>query len=273
MRLSKHCKYAYFCEAMLTFTDQTGHTITLRETPKRIISIVPSQSEFLWDIGLQNQLVGITKFCIHPKEMYTSVTRVGGTKKLNIEKIRELKPDLIIGNKEENEKEQIEQLQKEFNVWMSDIYNFDDSFAMMQSLGEITGKREEADNWVSKIKSELIPIKNIFPKKKVLYFIWKDPYMIAAGNTFIDHVLNYIGLENAANQLQRYPEMSEEVLKNIEPEVCFLSSEPYPFKEKDIEDINRILPDCKIKIMDGEVFSWYGSRLHDLPAYLKKLEI
>ena len=147
---------------MLYYTDQLGNTLQLKERPKRIVSLVPSQSEFLWDLGLGDELVGITKFCIHPDEMFRTVERVGGTKTLNIERIRELKPDLIIANKEENEQSQIELLQTEFNVWMSDIYNFEDAIRMMDSLGELLGKREKAIQIVNQLKSALPRIKNIF---------------------------------------------------------------------------------------------------------------
>ena len=108
------------------FTDQLNNTIELTDLPKRVISLVPSQSELLWDLGLREELVGITKFCVHPKEMFHSITRIGGTKTLNITKIRELQPDIIIGNKEENDYSQIIELQKEFKVWMSDIYTLND---------------------------------------------------------------------------------------------------------------------------------------------------
>jgi ABC-type Fe3+-hydroxamate transport system substrate-binding protein len=256
---------------MLTFTDQTAHTIRLGKIPNRIISIVPSQSELLWDLGLREALVGITKFCIHPDEMFTRVTRVGGTKKLNIEKIRELKPDLIIGNKEENERQEIEMLRKEFNVWMSDIFNFEDALNMMKSLGEITGKTAEAEKIINRIKSDLPSVKNIFSGQKVAYFIWKNPYMLAASNTFIDHVLNFTGFKNAAAGLSRYPEISIEKLKELKPDFCFLSSEPFPFKEIHVNELQEQLPDSKVMIADGEIFSWYGSRLLHLPAYLKKL--
>ena len=136
----------------MNHTDQTGHTIVLKDKPKRIISIVPSQSELLWDLGLRKDLVGITKFCIHPDEMYRTIERVGGTKKLDIKKIRALKPDLIIGNKEENEKEQIEELRKEFPVWMSNIYDLNDAYEMISALGGITEKQTAAEKLIKTIK-------------------------------------------------------------------------------------------------------------------------
>ncbi|MBL7931850.1 MAG: ABC transporter substrate-binding protein [Bacteroidia bacterium] len=258
---------------MPLFTDQIGHHINFEKTPTRIVSIVPSQSEFLWDIGLREELVGITRFCIHPEEMYKKIERVGGTKELNLEKIRLLKPDLIIGNKEENSEEQIRQLQEEFPVWMSDIYSFEDSFKMMHDLGIILEKEREAKKIVADIKKTLPKIKNKFSAQTLAYFIWNKPYMLAAKNTFIDYVINYIGFTNACASLERYPEMTDEELVKLNPELCFLSSEPFPFKEKHVEALQTILPKAKIRIVDGEIFSWYGSRLLNLADYLNSLAI
>jgi ABC-type Fe3+-hydroxamate transport system substrate-binding protein len=255
------------------FTDQTGHTIALDSVPERIISIVPSQSELLWDLGLRNELKGISKFCIHPDEMFRKVPRVGGTKQLDLDKIRALKPQLIIGNKEENEKEQIEILRKEFNVWMSDIYNFDDAIEMMRALGNITGKGVEAESIVTKVKQSIDSVKNIFEKKTVAYFIWKNPYMLAARNTFIDHVLTHTGLINIAGSMLRYPEISIVEIRKLKPDYCLLSSEPYPFSEKHLPEMQLLAPETKFVLTDGEMFSWYGSRLILLPEYLKELKI
>lgn len=240
--------------------------------PRRIISIVPSQSELLWDLGLREELIGITKFCIHPVEMFKSVERVGGTKTLDLEKIRKLKPDLIIGNKEENEKSQIEELQKEFNVWTSDIFNFGDAQEMIKSVGEILGTEQTANKINEQLRKTIPEIKDIFSNQRVVYFIWNKPYMLAGGNTFINHVLNYSGFINAAEYLERYPEVSNEQLKEMKPEFCFLSSEPFPFKEKHQEEIESFLPGVKTLIVDGELFSWYGSRLLQLPQYLQELK-
>lgn len=256
---------------MLHYTDQTGNTIRLNEIPKRIISIVPSQSELLWDFGLRDELVGITKFCIHPEELFKTKVRVGGTKKLNIDKIRALKPDLIIGNKEENERSQIEELQKEFNVWMSDIYTLADAFEMMKQLGEICGKEKEALRLVDSINISLNEIHNVFKKQKVAYFIWYKPYMVVAEHTFINYILNHLGFENSFGNKQRYPEVTNDDLKTTTPSVCFLSSEPFPFKDQHVEELKKLLPGSKILIVDGEVFSWYGSRLLHLNKYVKEL--
>ena len=258
---------------MPIYTDQLNNKIKLNTTPKRIISIVPSQSEFLWQIGIRTQLIGITKFCIHPKEMFNKIERIGGTKKLNINKIRSLKPDLIIANKEENNQQEIEFLQKEFNVWISDIYNFNDAFYMMKKLSVILNKESETQKLITTIKASLKPIKNIFKNITVAYFIWNKPYMVAANNTYINFVLNYLGLKNTAHNLQRYPEVNEVILKKINPNICFLSSEPYPFKQKHIIELQQILPASKIIIVDGEVFSWYGSRILQLADFVKQLNL
>jgi len=263
-------KELFLC-IMPEYTDQLGNTIHLNKVPKRVISLVPSQSEFLWHLGLRDELVGITKFCIHPNELYDLKDRVGGTKQLNLEKIRALKPDLIIGNKEENDKDQILLLQKEFPVWMSDIYTLEDSFQMMLSLGAIMNKEKESQHMVEKLHLSLSTIKNTFQNQRVLYFIWNDPYMGAASDTFIDQVLQHLGFENALKQFKRYPQLDELTLKKLNPDLCFLSSEPFPFKEKHVNELKNSLPNTKVTIVDGEVFSWYGTRLLHLEAYVKKL--
>src|SRR5689334_18071707 len=125
---------------MPSFTDQIGRTISLNKTPRRIISLVPSQTELLYDLGLSDEVVGITKFCVHPEEWFRNKPRVGGTKQLNMDIIHHLQPDLVIANKEENVREQVEELASHYPVWVSDINNPDDAYWMMKELGSITGK-------------------------------------------------------------------------------------------------------------------------------------
>ncbi len=258
----------------MEYTDQIGNKVELIHKPKRIISIVPSQSELLWDLGLRNELVGITKFCIHPDEMYKAIERVGGTKKLDIEKIRKLKPDLIIGNKEENEQSQVEELRKEFPVWMSDIYDLSDAYEMMSVLGEITNKSKEADQFIKTIKDRFSELDLVqFTGKKVAYFIWYSPFMVAASNTFINYLLEKLGMINAFSYLSRYPEINAAQIKSADPDLIFLSSEPFPFKEKHVAELQQICPHTGIHLVDGEMFSWYGSRLQFAPDYFKTLDI
>lgn len=253
----------------MLFYDQLNNQIELDAFPKRIVSIVPSQSELLWDLGLKEELVGITKFCIHPKELFETVTRIGGTKTLNINKIRELKPDLIIGNKEENEYSQIIELQKEYKVWMSDVYNLNDSLEMIRSLGEIVNRKEKADQLAGTVNLSFNDLNKI--QKSVLYLIWK-PYMAAGKATFIGDMLQKMGFQNVIkDEDSRYPEISLADICALNPEMLLLSSEPFPFKEKHIDELKYHLPNTKILLVDGELFSWYGSRLKKSVAYFNAL--
>jgi len=259
-----------FRNLRMQFTDQLNNTIELKSYPKRIISLVPSQSELLWDLGLREELVGITKFCIHPPEMFLNIDRVGGTKTLNIEKIRALKPDLIIGNKEENEQSQILELQKEFTVWLSDIYTLEDSLSMIEKVGALVNKVEAAKKITNNIQTSFLNLLKV--NKNVLYFIWREPYMAAGKATFIGDMLKRIGLENKmSDENARYPNLSLEEIKSLHPELIFLSSEPYPFKEAHIKELQDVLPTSKIILVDGELFSWYGSRLQKSVAYFNEL--
>ena len=137
---------------MPVFIDQTGRSISLADTPQRIISLVPSQTELLFDLGLDKEVTGITKFCIHPKEWLRTKTRVGGTKQLKMDIIHQLQPDLIIANKEENVKEQIEELQQHYPVWISDVNNLNHAHEMIQQIGSITNKQQQANKINSNIR-------------------------------------------------------------------------------------------------------------------------
>lgn len=247
-----------------TFTDQLGNEVTVNYPPKRIVSIVPSQTELLFDLGLDDEVIGITKFCIHPIEKFAAKTKIGGTKKLLIEKIRDLKPDLIIGNKEENTQGEVELLMQEFPVWMSDISNLEDAMKAISQIGELVNREPEAAYLNHLINAgftdlqTLAVTKNI--DKTVAYLIWKDPYMVAGKATFIDDILRKIGLNNVIKQ-SRYPEVDLTQLQTLNPQLIFLSSEPYPFKQKHIDEIQEVMPNAKVILVDGEMFSWYGSRL------------
>lgn len=255
-----------------TFTDQMNRQVSISFPPQRIISLVPSQTELLFELGLATEVVGITKFCIHPADQFRSKSKVGGTKKVNVDLIRELKPDLIIGNKEENAQDQIEELMREFPVWMSDIKDLDDALEMILGIGEITGKEERACEIAGQIKENFanLSAENRKGEHSVLYLIWKDPFMVAGQGTFITDMLERAGWKNAV-QSNRYPELSVADIQALTPDRIFLSSEPYPFKEKHIAEFQSICPDARVDIVDGEMFSWYGSRLLLVPAYLKTI--
>lgn len=251
---------------MIRLNDQLGNEVSIKERARRIISIVPSQTEFLHYLCLEEEVVGITKFCVHPEEWFHGKERVGGTKTLDIEKIRSLQPDLIIGNKEENSQSDIEALQKEFTVYLSDIYTFEDALKMMLDVGVLTGKQDEAEKVVHELENQF----DSFPKVNgtVLYFMWNKPYMVAGRNTFIGHVLERMGLSNAYTDPEgRYIEVSMEQIKEWDADYLLLSSEPFPFKQEHAEKLKTEV-EGKVLTVDGEIFSWYGSRMLKMKVYL-----
>jgi ABC-type Fe3+-hydroxamate transport system substrate-binding protein len=246
----------------------------LNYIPKKIISLVPSQTELLYDLGLETEIVGITKFCVHPQSWFKTKERVGGTKTVNIDKIRTLKPDLIIANKEENVQEQIEELAKDYPVWLTDVNSLTDALQMITDIGMLTGKKVEATNLASAINKSFADLKKLTTqntKPKTAYLIWRKPYMTVGRDTFINDMLNHCGFENIFSNKKRYPEISIENLRIANCQLLLLSSEPYPFKQKHIEELSNQLPGTKIILADGEFFSWYGSRLLKSPAYFTQL--
>ncbi|MDB5117045.1 MAG: btuF [Mucilaginibacter sp.] len=255
---------------MAAFRDQLNREINLPSVPERIISVVPSQTELLFYLGLDKEVIGITKFCIHPAEKYKSTTKVGGTKQLNIDLIKELKPDLIIANKEENEQHQIEELMTVCPVWISDISNLDEGLDMIGKVGELVNRTTEAKLLIGAIKKQFNDFVAPSLNLQAAYLIWRKPCMVAGKGTFIDDMLQKCGLINAFNE-ERYPEVSDKMLMDVKPDVVLLSSEPYPFTQKHIDEFKRLLPDAQAILVDGEMFSWYGSRLLYAPAYFSKL--
>jgi ABC-type Fe3+-hydroxamate transport system substrate-binding protein len=255
---------------MKTFTDQLGNQIKIQFPPQRIISLVPSQTELLADLNLDNRVVGITKFCIHPELWLKSKTIVGGTKKFQFNVIESLKPDLIIGNKEENYLEGVDQLRSKFPVWMSDIVTLEDSFNMIRQVGELTNAESQALHISNQIRISFSELEKL-PPLRALYLIWRNPWMGAGTGTFINELMIVAGFKNCLSNQSRYPELNQEDLTTLNPELILLSSEPYPFQQKHIEEIKAFCPTAKIILVDGEMFSWYGSRLKKFRAYLKSL--
>ena len=237
----------------------------------KIISLVPSITETLFDFGLTaDEVVGRTKFCIHPLDLVKKVEVIGGTKNLNIDKIRSLKPDLIIANKEENEKLQVEELMKDFKVWVTDIETLEDNANFISELGKVLNKEDLAKNYNHKIASGFTQIK-VSQTKRIAYLIWKNPYMTVGSDTFIHEVLQKLGFENLFKNKKRYPEVSVEELKRAD--LILLSSEPFPFQQKHIDELRRELPNTEIFLVDGEVFSWFGTHLMKVDEYLKDLSL
>ncbi|GAA4315892.1 helical backbone metal receptor [Pontixanthobacter gangjinensis] len=251
--------------------DQIGRTIELKQTPERIISLVPSQTELLVDLGLESSLVGITHYCVHPPVLKKLKTSVGGTKKVNLRKVRELQPDIILCNKEENTREMVEELEKIAPVHVSDVSSLEDAYRLMLEYGKVFDRKELAATMVGTIRKKAEELEKIVEQaivKKVAYFIWNKPLMVAGQGTFINAMLKLAGFENVIKS-SRYPETSFEELKELELDICLLSSEPFPFAEEHIKEFSGIAEE--VEIVDGEYFSWYGSRLIEAMDYFKKL--
>ncbi|WP_348634876.1 helical backbone metal receptor [Winogradskyella sp. SYSU M77433] len=254
--------------------DQLHRSVDLKQKPIRIVSLVPSQTELLVHLGLENSVVGITKFCVHPNHILKSKTIVGGTKQIHVDKIKTLQPDIILCNKEENTPEIIESLNKVAPIHISDVNNLEDCFELIKMYGEIFEVEDRALDLIENIKKERLDFRAIIQnreKRKVAYFIWKKPWMAVASETFINCMINDAGFENVFKGEKRYPEIKLDNPKLKEAEVILLSSEPYPFKEKHIKELKLIFPDKEVVIVDGELFSWYGSRLLESYKYFSRL--
>ncbi|WP_426493597.1 helical backbone metal receptor [Hymenobacter sp. 102] len=248
-----------------------GRRVAVPLPAQRIVSLVPSQTELLFALGLGARVVGMTKFCIHPAEARRSATVIGGTKNFDFDKIDALQPDLIIGNKEENYQEGIEQLAARYPVWMSDISTLPDSLSMIRRVGLLTQRAEAADALAAEIDASFATLPPLAEPVSAAYFIWRKPYMVAAGGTFIDDLLTRAGFRNVFGALGRYPEITPDQLRQAAPRQILLSSEPYPFGAKHMAEFQEICPAAEIRIVDGELFSWYGSRLRHSAAYFREL--
>lgn len=252
--------------------DQLQRTIRFKTAPKRIVSLVPSQTELLCDLGLEDHIVGVTKFCVHPPCIKEKSKIVGGTKQIHLNKIKALQPDIILCNKEENTKAIVEDCEQIAPVHVSDVFTLNDSFSLIEQYGKLFGKEKKALQLIDLIKSEADNFKDFIkdkPSYKTAYFIWKSPWMVAGRHTFIDDMLQLNKFENFTNG-KRYPEVKlEEEMENIE--LILLSSEPFSFKEAHKKELKAFCPKAKILLVDGEMFSWYGSRLAKAFQYFKLL--
>ena len=262
----------------LSVTDQLGRRVAVPLPARRIVSLVPSQTELLFDLGLGAKVVGVTKFCLHPAEARTRATVVGGTKQFDFDKIAALKPDLIIGNKEENDQAGIERLATQYPVWLSDISTLPEALDMIRRVGFIAGARDRAAALATEIDASFAALATatasvsaIAAPTSVAYFIWRKPYMVAATGTFIDDMLHRAGFVNAFAGRTRYPEISAAELAAAAPARILLSSEPFPFAAKHLAEFQALCPAAKVEVVDGELFSWYGSRLRQSAAYFNSL--
>lgn len=240
------------------------------QPPRRIVSLVPSQTELLADLGLDDEVVGLTRFCVHPVDWRTQKQIVGGTKQVNLEHIRDLGPDLILANLEENTREMVEALDAIAPVYVTDVKTVPDALAMIRIIGQMTSRGDKADALALDTEAAFAALPSFEPLRAA-YLIWQDPTMTVGHDTFIHDVMARAKLINVFGGEMRYPEITDDELVAAQPDVLLLSSEPFPFREKHLSTFSRLLPDATVQLVDGELFSWYGSRLLKTPAYLHRL--
>jgi iron complex transport system substrate-binding protein len=254
-----------------TWVDHLNRTIECVFPPQRIISLCPSITETLFALGLADQIVGKTRYCIHPEEGVKRVKNVGGTKTVREDVIHALNPDLILAEKEENTKEMVESLARKNPVFVANVENWRDALNLIRDLGRLTDREERAFHLAGEIESMMqnLPRTN---GRKVAYLIWKNPYMVAGNHTYIHSLLEHCGFVNVFRDHEsRYPVVSEEDLQRTAPEFLFMSTEPFPFAESHRAEMQARFPQIKVMRVDGEIFSWHGARMRKLPDYLKQL--
>ena len=220
---------------------------------RRIVSCVPSLTETIFDLGVGDAVVGCTWFCVHPREEVAKLTKIGGTKNLKLDKLNQLQPDVIIAAKEENEREQIEELASLYPVLLYNVQKVEENERLLLDLAGALSTQVPI--------TFLRPLPEVSPiLSSCIYLIWKQPFMTVGGDTFISEVLELNGFTNMYKGEKRYPSLSLQDIKSAQPEHLLLSSEPYPFQEADVAELQRVLPHTRVLIVDGEKYSWYGSR-------------
>ena len=252
--------------------DQLGRNLKLQAIPKRVVCLVPSLTELLVDLGLKNQLVGLTKFCVHPENLRKEKVVVGGTKSVHIKRLADLKPDFILCNKEENTPQIVADCAEIAPVYVSDIVAFEELYTLLKDLGEVFQIQTKTQMLTQTLQKQIATFRlrsAPFQKRLVAYVIWNEPLMVAGDRTFIQTLLELCNFQNAfAHENQRYPVIQKSDLKDLD--LILLSSEPFPFKEKHIEAFKRHTR-ANILCVDGEYFNWYGSRLLKAFDYFEKL--
>ncbi len=252
--------------------DALGHQ-HLPATGARIVSLVPSITELLCDLGLAGQLVGRTGFCIHPRDTVEAIPKVGGTKDVNIEKIRKLAPTHLVVNIDENEKPTVEQL-AEFvpNIVVTHPLVPRDNLALARLMGCIFGAEAAAEQWCADFGREHAALRALppAPTRTVLYCIWQDPWMSVSKDTYIAAMLAELGWTIPALDAVRYPrfEWSGELVGQLD--AVLLSTEPYRFTEAHADALEKQLG-IPVFLVDGEMMSWYGSRALAGLRYLREL--
>ena len=267
-------------------TDAVGHPHAPAGPDARIVCLVPSITELLFELGLGDRIVGRTGFCVHPKPEVKKVAKVGGTKDVNVEKIRELAPTHLIVNVDENPRERVEAAAAFVpNVIVTHPMGPLDNLPLYRLLGGIFRAEAEAERLAREFEAayrNAIEATSKLPRERVLYLIWKDPWMTISRDTYIARTLGSVGWDEIdVGSPDRYPTLYlESVLGRVDR--VLLSSEPYAFRQRDVEVVREAMNvtspvpghtvrTVTVSLIDAEMTSWYGSRAIDGMRYLASL--
>ena len=246
------------------------------DSSARIVSLVPSLTELLFDLGLQNQIIGRTTFCVHPRDKVSAVRRVGGTKKVRVDRLRELNPSHVIVNIDGNEKSVAEEIATFVpNIIATHPIEPLDNLRLYRLIGAIFGREHEATRLCNAFEGAygaLLQTAAHLPVRRVLYLIWRDPWMTVSRPTYISRMLSLVNWTTVGGDANiRFPEveLSKELLGDTD--IVLFSSEPYPFKQKHIDEFLTAMPSATqtLTLIDGEMVSWYGSRAVSGLQYLR----
>ncbi len=226
---------------------------------RRIVSLVPSLSETVVSQGMRDELVGCTQFCVEPADLHRSATVVGGTKVFDLALIRSLKPTHILANQEENPQEAIEALQAEYPLLLTFPKSPHDVPAMLRDMDQFLASRAVYSPLAEQLERLFQTLRPLNDPIRFLYFIWREPYMLAGRDTYISRFLECFGFVNAYEGRVRYPQVTLEEMACLEVDCCLLSSEPYPFRKRDAKRLRDEWSRCPETLkIDGRLMSWYG---------------
>ena len=255
----------------MTIQDARGTRHTLESPATRIVSIVPSATETLYELGLGDRIVGVTQFCVHPQPWVKTISKVGGTKNVDIQRVLNLKPDLVVGNCEENTKEIFEALEPHVPIWAPLPKTIPEAIEDMGHMGLLTGTTEIAERFQDEAKRAWAKAKANAQSFTYAYFIWRNPWMSISNDTFIARMLEAVGGINVfGDHEDRFPEIDMTGQIHDAPDVVFLSSEPFPFKEQHAAELCQMTGIAldTVRFINGEYASWHGYRMIEGLQYL-----
>ncbi len=274
--MSDHSHCGTKDDGLEALIDAVGVTHAPLAVDARIVSLVPSLTELLIDLGLSAQVVGRTTFCIHPASAVASIARVGGTKKVRLDRIEALRPTHALVNIDENDREQVDKLRRFVpNVVVTHPLGPDDNLPLYRLVGALFGRAGEARALAERYRAareRLVRATATLPPRRVLYLIWREPWMTVSEGTYVSRTLALAGLHTVAGDpAVRYPEV-DVAAAAADADAVLLSSEPFPFKAKHAEEVSDLLRGrVPVLPIDGEMTSWYGSRAPAALDYLARI--